>query len=390
MSARQYLSLAMRLFADEAREEIFVMLLKMDGDPEVPYAVAERASARAVSQLGTARDRRVEGECLGDDRLLGQGRPFARLAEQEPQNAGLWQNVALCRAWDGDEIGPAEAFHRAAELSSDAPFAVECETLAQLCNLKTSTDGVALLKFIFRSAPPRGCWAFDSDEHLTRAPQPKQEEGDELSVAAEYIVRSKPLPTEAELGHLSPDDYPFVAATLTIFDANRAHGQEAAVYLRGYAGEAFDSALALVKHLAKDETRAYHVGNRRFERGRPPRAASLLPPLAASTADAGRNAELVDRRAMAPSDRRVLVQHAAGRFGWKKSRPGEGQSGRSRPADGCRLCPRCTRPAASRTARLRGVAATLESRRAGTDRSGNRHAQRTLARCSCTACRSPS
>ena len=181
-------------------------------------------------------------------------RAFARLAEQEPQNAGLWQNAALCRAWDGDEIGAAEAFHRAAEVSSDGPFAVECETLAQLCNLKTSADGVPLreIHFPIRSAS-RLLGVLDSDEHLTRAPQPKQEEGDELSVAAEYIVRSKPLPTEAELGHLAPDDYPFVAATLTIFDANPAHGQEAAVYLRGYAGDAFDSALALVERLAKDE-----------------------------------------------------------------------------------------------------------------------------------------
>ena len=29
----------MRLFADEAREEIFVMLLKLDGDPEIPYPI---------------------------------------------------------------------------------------------------------------------------------------------------------------------------------------------------------------------------------------------------------------------------------------------------------------------------------------------------------------
>src|SRR5580704_1911361 len=236
MAARQYLSLAMRLFDKEAREEVFVMLLKMDGDAEVPYPL------RNVHQLIVyPSDGALAGEAAKANALATYGcwgpaaRAFARMAEQEPQNAGLWQNVALCRAWDGDEIGAAEAFHRAAELSSDATFAVECETLAQLCNLKTSADGVPLreIHFPIRSAS-RLLGVLDSDEHLTRAPQRKQEEGDELSVAAEYIVRSKPLPTEAELGHLSPDDYPFVAATLTIFDANPAHGQEAAAYLRGY------------------------------------------------------------------------------------------------------------------------------------------------------------
>ena len=256
MSARQYLSLAMRLFADEAREEVFVMLLKMDGDPEVPYPLRNVHQLVPYPSSGPHATDASKANALVTIGCWGPaGRAFARLAEQEPQNAGLWQNVALCRAWDGDEIGAAEAFHRAAELSSDAPFAVECETLAQLCNLKTSADGVPLreIHFPIRSAS-RLLGVLDSDDHLTRAPQPKQEEGDELSVAAEYIVRSKPLPTEAELGHLSPDDYPFVAATLTIFDANPAHGQEAAVYLRGYAGEAFDSALALVERLAKDES----------------------------------------------------------------------------------------------------------------------------------------
>jgi tetratricopeptide (TPR) repeat protein len=256
MSARQYLSLAMRLFADEAREEIFVMLLKMDGDPEVPYPLRNVHQLVPYPSSGPYATEASKANALVTIGCWGPAaRAFARLAEQEPQNAGLWQNAALCRAWDGDEIGAAEAFHRAAEVSSDGPFAVECETLAQLCNLKTSADGVPLreIHFPIRSAS-RLLGVLDSDEHLTRAPQPKQEEGDELSVAAEYIVRSKPLPTEAELGHLPPDDYPFVAATLTIFDANPAHGQEAAVYLRGYAGDAFDSALALVERLAKDES----------------------------------------------------------------------------------------------------------------------------------------
>jgi tetratricopeptide (TPR) repeat protein len=255
MSARQYLSLAMRLFADEEREEVFVMLLKLDGDPEIPYPMrnvhqlvpypgsgahaAEAAKANAFVNIG----------CWGP-----AARAFARLAEQEPQNAGLWQNVALCRAWDGDDIGAADTFHRAAELSSEFEFAVECETLAQLFNLRTSTDTVPLREvYLPIRSPSRLLGLLDGDEHLTRAPQPKPGEGDEVAVAAEYIVRNKPLPTEAELGQLAPDDYPFVAATLTIFDAHPAEREEAAAYLRGYAGEAFDAALARVERLAADE-----------------------------------------------------------------------------------------------------------------------------------------
>jgi hypothetical protein len=205
---------------------------------EGPHA-AEASKASALVTFG----------CWGP-----AARAFARIAEQEPQNAALWQNVALCRAWDGDEAGASEAFHRASGLSDDFEYAVECETLGQLFDLKTSSDSVLLreVQFPIRSAS-KVLGLLDGDDRLSRAPRTKSEEGDELDVAGEFIVRNKPLPSEADLGQLAPDDYPFVAATLAIFDGVPAEGRPAAAYLRGYAGEAFDSALALVERLAGDE-----------------------------------------------------------------------------------------------------------------------------------------
>jgi tetratricopeptide (TPR) repeat protein len=255
MSARQYLSLAMRTFAGESREEVFLMLLRLDGDPEIPYPIrnvhhlspypsggpqaAEASKASALATIG----------CWGP-----AARAYARIAEQEPQNAALWQNIGLCRAWDGDETGASEAFHRAAGLSGDFEFAVECETLGQLFDLKTTSDSVPLCEvhFPIRSAS-RLLGLLEGDERLSRAAKAKTEEGDDVNVAGEFIVRNKPLPSEAELGQLLPDEYPFVAATLTVFDGMAEEDQEAAAYLRGYAGEAFDSAQAMVERLAKDE-----------------------------------------------------------------------------------------------------------------------------------------
>ena len=98
MSARQYLSLAMRLFADEAREEIFVMLLKMDGDPEVPYPLRNVHQLVPYSSSGPHATDASKANALVTIGCWGPAaRAFARVAEQEPQNAGLWQNVALCR-----------------------------------------------------------------------------------------------------------------------------------------------------------------------------------------------------------------------------------------------------------------------------------------------------
>jgi tetratricopeptide (TPR) repeat protein len=255
MSAREYLSLAMRLFSEEAREEVFVMLLRLDGDPEIPYPLrnvhhlspypsggAQAAEASKASAL-------VTFGCWGP-----AARAFARIAEQEPQNAAVWQNVGLCRAWDADETGAAEAFHRAAGLSDDFEFAVECETLAQLFDLKTTSDSVPLreVHFPIRSAS-RLLGRLDGDDRLSRAPRAEAEDDDEGEVAGEFVIRNKPLPSEAELGQLAPDQYPFIAASLTVFDGVAEEGREAAAYLRGYSGEAFDSALALVESLSGDE-----------------------------------------------------------------------------------------------------------------------------------------
>jgi hypothetical protein len=231
------------------------MLLKMDGDAEVPYPlrnvhqlIAYPSDGPHVADAGKANALATYG-CWGP-----AARAFARIAEQEPQNAGLWQNVALCRAWDADELGAADAFHRAASLSSDFETAVENETLGQLLDLKMSSDAVMLrgVEIPVRSAS-RLLGILEGDDRLSRVPQQKREEQDELAVAGEFIVKNKPLPSEAELGQLPPDDYPFVAATLAVFDANPEHGRGAIAFLRGYAGEAFDSALALIEGLAGDE-----------------------------------------------------------------------------------------------------------------------------------------
>jgi tetratricopeptide (TPR) repeat protein len=255
MSARQYLSLSMRLFDKEAREEVFVMLLKMDGDPEVPYPLRNVHQLTVYPSDGPHTADASKANALATYGCWGPAaRAYFRIAEQEPQNADLWQNVALCRAWDADEPAAAEAFHRAASLSSDFEFAVENETLAQLLDLKTSSDSVLLRQahFPIRSAS-RLLGLLDGDDRFSRVPQPKREEEDEIEVAGEFVVKNKPLPTEAELGQLSPEEYAFIAATLTVFDSNPQDGREAAAYLRGYAGEGFDSSLQLVERLAGEE-----------------------------------------------------------------------------------------------------------------------------------------
>ena len=382
MSARQYLSLAMRLFADEAREEVFVMLLKLDGDPEVPYPMRNVHHLSPYPSGGPQAAEASKASALVTFGCWGPAaRAFARIAEQEPQNAGLWQNVGLCRAWDGDETGAAEAFHRAAGLSGDFEFAVECETLGQLFDLKSTSDSVPLreVHFPIRSAS-RLLGLLEGDERLSRAPRPKPEEGDDVDVAGEFIVRNKPLPSEAELGQLAPDEYPFVAATLTVFDGIAEDGRGAAAYLRGYAGEAFDSALALVERLAGDEIAGPAVSEVDEEAERVPR--EQLPffrawQLPAQTSATVRHSLIEARWRHLVGDIWLNAPQAA--LGGKSP-----VAAKDEPADRVKLTA-AVYVLDSLVQRLRGrldfdvVAAPFGARPAAADRSVRRHAQRAFA-----------
>ncbi len=245
MSARQYLSLAMRLFPDEAREELFVMLLKLDGDPNIPYPMRNVHHLSPYPKDGrTARGRprrSVTFGCWGP-----AARAFARIAEQEPQNAALWQNVGLCRAWDGDEAGAAEAFHRAAGSSDDSSSPSNARLWAS-CSTKTTADSLPLreVHFPIRSASQAAsaCWRVTTGSSCV--PRPKAEEEGQLDVAGEFMVRNKPLPERSRSG-------PTLCRRISLHrgDAHRFRRATpqmavgaAAAYLRGYAGEAFDSAL---------------------------------------------------------------------------------------------------------------------------------------------------
>ena len=171
----------------------------------------------------------------------------------------------MCRAWDGDENQrAAEAFHRASGLSDDFEYAVECETLGQLFDLKTSSDSVLLreVQFPIRSAS-KVLGLLDGDDRLSRAPADRNRKraSSWIAVAGEFIVRNKPLPSEAGSG-------PIGSRRLSLSVAGDARdlrrhsprrGVRRAAYLRGYAGEAFDSALALVERLAGDEAAGHPV-----------------------------------------------------------------------------------------------------------------------------------
>src|SRR5262249_37069892 len=114
MAARQYLTVAMRLLGEKSRETTFLALLKLDGDATTPFPMRSVHNLLPYPSDGANSAEANKAAALAKIACFGPaGRTFTKIAEQEPKNALVWRNVALCRAWDADELAAAEAFHQA-------------------------------------------------------------------------------------------------------------------------------------------------------------------------------------------------------------------------------------------------------------------------------------
>ena len=120
MAARQYLTVAMRLMGEKSRENTFLALLKLDGDSRTSYPLRSVQNLSPYPAGGPNAAEANKAAALAKIACFGPAaRTFAKIAEQEPNNAELWRNVALCRAWDADEPAAAVAFHKAAAVSQN-------------------------------------------------------------------------------------------------------------------------------------------------------------------------------------------------------------------------------------------------------------------------------
>ncbi|MDG2388035.1 MAG: tetratricopeptide repeat protein [Planctomycetaceae bacterium] len=143
MAARQHLVFALKSVSEEKRQEVFVKLHELDSDLQIPYQL------RSVHELIEVEVDEGEQKTLDKaKRLIDIGcygpaaKKYRELSEKYSDNAGMFQNLGLCLAWDGDHVGAAEALHQAGRLGDDSFSAVECETVAQLLDLQETEDRV--------------------------------------------------------------------------------------------------------------------------------------------------------------------------------------------------------------------------------------------------------
>src|SRR5262249_52756013 len=123
---------------------------------------------------------------------------FSTLANATPESAELWHSVGLCRAWDGDEKSGAEALHRSARHYADTGMAVECETLAQLLDEKTTTNVVEQCLYEANvQSVSRLLTLLDSVPDLKRLKVPRQDDDSEAAVASYLVLNAVPKESDA-------------------------------------------------------------------------------------------------------------------------------------------------------------------------------------------------
>lgn len=252
MAAREHLALALRLAPEERRQMLFVQLLELDGADDVPYPMRGSHPLPVIT---------------GSDELLKEVRKaqkyaavgcwstaadvFSTLANSSPDQAELWHAAGLCRAWDGDEAVAADSLHRAARLYADEGIAVECETLAQLLDQKTTQDVVEEQLYTAEiSSVSRLLTLLDNNPRIPRLPAPPSQEAQDDSVAS-YVVLDRPL----EPGNAADwkiEDVPVVLAKIIIYDADPQQNLKANLLIAGQRGAKLEDAKALISAASGD------------------------------------------------------------------------------------------------------------------------------------------
>ena len=252
LATRQHLALALRLLRERAQQDTFMRLLQFDSNQEIYYplrSVHELAELTAEGERGRELRKAFALANLG---CFGPAaRVFARVAEEDPQNARLWQNVGLCRAWDGDDRGAAKALHQAARLlDGDFEAAVELETLGQLLDLLSSEDRVRVLSIEYRvQSVSRLLTELEQHEQIVRMRVQPREETDEPLPAGVFRIVDRPKLERLPEG-AGPQDLPQILAQLTVYDADAENDQAAAAYVTALEGTERDRACELLESAA--------------------------------------------------------------------------------------------------------------------------------------------
>lgn len=246
IASREHLALALRLASENRRQELFVKLLELDGNSNIPYPLRGSHHLPKLVGSGDAQNEIRKGQkyaSVGCWSIAAE--IFSSLANAEPDHAEFWHASGLCRLWGGDEKNAAESFHRAARHYADIGTAVECETLAQILDDQTTSDRIERVVFFGEiSSVSRLLTLLDSIPRLKRLPDADVRKGS-APPAARYTLIDREW-DDNKSATVTIEELPRIVAQIVITDANPDKNEPAMLLLSGIRGASLDDAKSIV------------------------------------------------------------------------------------------------------------------------------------------------
>ncbi|MBA3312639.1 MAG: hypothetical protein M3552_15325 [Planctomycetota bacterium] len=252
LSARQHLTLAMRLAPSRNKQAIFVRLLEFDGNAEIPYPLRSVHSLREISGDADRQDSSRKAMRLAERGCFGlAAERFVHLAQDTPDDPAVEYNFALCKAWEGDEEVAAEAFGRAALAEPDFELAAEYAALEQFLRSGFDDRIVRMQNVEYRVPSASKMLAdLDADARCVRFSLPPEATAGEDGVPdGIFELLDRPMPESIE--GLSAEELPRAVGQVAIFSTSEdSEGPRAA--LAAFEGRDVETAKSLIAAVASD------------------------------------------------------------------------------------------------------------------------------------------
>jgi len=218
LAAGQYLNLAVRF--DTENEEAAEQFMAFFRDARLAYPLRDAYALETVPpesplkpQFDKAFDLAARG-CYSD-----AAKAFGAIARQNPQQPGLWWNIALCHAWAGEDPLAVEAFKAAAGNESDFESSIDCLVLSR--NLRTPAESARIsnLSALYNvESVSKLLTILDQKPEFARLEVPEQDaEDDGPRPAAAYRILDR-NPTLIASADLNAGNIAHIIGEMAIFD----------------------------------------------------------------------------------------------------------------------------------------------------------------------------
>lgn len=249
MAARQHLVFAMRLVDEEDRQRIFVQLMQLDNNVQIPFPF--RSIYRLMPYNGNEQQDEMYKKCQGLSAFAcwsDAAKLMGKLIESDTESAALYYNRGLFHCWDGNEAQAAADLHQAAKLMTDAEHAVEAEMLAQVLDHQNSLQQVVQYSIKTTAKLSRLLDKLDETERFARLKQQEQQD----SASAVYAFLDRPQVEEAGYADLELKDVPRLIGHLGLVDADEEANRPTTVTVMSISEQVGQTAIEELKSQLAD------------------------------------------------------------------------------------------------------------------------------------------